>query len=141
MATGSTPAISPWASGCSEHFHAPSQRLRSLRQHEDLRGAGEQEAAGPAVTVDGAFDDGKQTGRLLHLVDHQQAFLALDEAARIGQRRGEDHRLVQRQVAPAARRRHGLRKHALAGLARAGEQDDGRVGERVGKPRVQPTPR
>lgn len=77
MKSSSVSSISPcgnWPQG--EDFHPTSQGLGDPGQHQDVGGAGEQEAPRALIAVDRQLDRGEERRNLLDLVDHRQPIAA-----------------------------------------------------------------
>lgn len=109
------------------------QRLRHLPHQEHVGRAGEQEAPGTAVAIDGTLDRGQQSRFALDLVERERV-LAAQQGFRIAARGIAYVEVVERAVAPFARYEL-FDQGALAGLPCTGEQhgrhDAQPCGERV----------
>ena len=111
----------------------PARDSESLRQEQDVGGAGQQEAAGRALPVHRRLEGGEEAGGVLHLVEDDGAGQSRQKALGVAAGRGEDADVVQGEVGGGALRGQGLDEGGLAGLACAVDQDDGAVGEGVGE--------
>ena len=108
-----------------QSLHPAGQRVRDTRHEHEIGRAGQQEASGPPVGVDGLFDREQQARRALHLVDHSPVEAA-HQADRILLRGEQRAGIVQRQVAATAPREL-LDECGLTRLARAVDEHHGRV--------------
>jgi len=99
-------------------------------QVEQVGGAGEQEAAGRGVLVDGELERGDQARGALDLVDREQAAGVLcDESVRVGLGCLLGEAVVEGDEQAAALVDDGLRERGLPDLARALDHDDAGVVE------------
>ena len=102
-----------------EVARAAGQRLRHLPHQEQIGRAGEQEAPGPAVAVDGPLHRSQQVRLALDLVERER-IVASQQGLGVAARRIAHVEVVQRAVAPVARNEL-FDQRALAGLACTGE--------------------
>lgn len=111
------------------------KRLGDPQRRPDVCRPGQQEKTrhagiGAALPVDPALDRLEQRRRLLELVDEERQLAFLDEPRRIGIGRPLWSRIVEGDPLGADIVGDLLCQGALAALARPGDDDDGRVGDR-----------
>ena len=63
----------------------PGQGFGNASVGAQLRGTGEQESAGPLVTVDACLDRKQQVRHVLDFVDRQQPWSSRDETSGVGE--------------------------------------------------------
>lgn len=108
-----------------QHRAAPNQSLRhALHQREHLR-AGQQKTARPAILIDPDFEMTQERRSVLNFVDDHRLRIGLDQGVGCGARSLRVRREIECQVGRA-----GIempQQRGLAGLPRAGDQDDGKL--------------
>ena len=99
-------------------FHAPRQRFGDSGKQEKVRGAGEDEASGSPVLIDGQLDDWKQLRRALDFVNGDFPGKRRDEAGGIPLGGGEVRRMIQAEVRAFRHHRPHQRGLAASGAGR-----------------------